>query len=92
MYRELTEQEQNYLSEGGRVFLVSDDNEVVILKQGEDVFYLCDHVTKESYKFPTEDIALKNAWVTACLSEDDPMVEGVVVGVMATQPTTTLRP
>ncbi len=91
-YRELTEIEESYLSQGGRVFLVGDENEVVILKQGSEPIFLGNHETHEPYKFPTEEIALRNAWGTACLSADRPMVEGVVVGLLVNQPKRTLRP
>lgn len=90
-YRELTEVEKSYLAQGGRVFLIGDENEVVILKQGKEPHFLGDYGTGEAYKFPTEEIALRNAWVTACLSADKPMVEGVVVGVLVNAPTGTLR-
>ena len=90
-YRELTEVEKSYLAQGGRVFLIGDENEVVILKQGKEPHFLGDHATGEAYKFPTEEIALRNAWGTACLSADKPMVEGVVVGLLVNAPTGTLR-
>lgn len=90
-YRELTEIEKGYLAQGGRVFLVGDENEVVILKQGKDPHFMGNHATGEAYKFPTEEVALQNAWVTACLSEDKPMVEGVVVGLFVDAPTRRLR-
>lgn len=90
-YRELTEVEKDYLAQGGRVFLVSDENEVVIFKHGNEPFCMGNHETKESYKYHTEEIALQHAWITACLSADKPMVEGVVVGLFATAPTGRLR-
>jgi hypothetical protein len=90
-YRALTVEEERHLSEGGRVFLVSDENEVVILKQGKEPHFIGNHETHESYKFPTEEIALWNAWNTACLSADKPMVEGVIVGILVNPPTNTLR-
>ena len=91
-YRELTEVEKSYLAQGGRVFLVGDENEVVILKQGKEPHFIGDQETHEPYKFPTEEIALRNAWDTACLSADKPMVEGVIVGVLVSPPIGTLRP
>ena len=90
-YRALTVEERDYLDRGGRVFLVSDENEVVILKKDSEPFFMGDHVTGESYKFPTERVALENAWATACLSEDKPMVEGVIVGMFVDAPVKTLR-
>ena len=90
-YRELTEVEKSYLAQGGRVFLIGDENEVVILKQGKEPRFIGDHETHEAYKFPTEEIALRNAWDTACLSADKPMVEGVIVGILVRPPTGTLR-
>lgn len=91
-YRELVEVEKDYLAQGGRVFLIGDENEVVILKQGKEPLFIGDHETDEPYKFPTEEIALRNAWATACLSADRPMVEGVIVGVLVSPPTGTMRP
>jgi hypothetical protein len=90
-YRELTEIEKDYLAQGGRVMLVSDQNEVVIFKKDEEPFYKKDHGTGISLKYHTEELALQHAWITACLSEDKPMVEGVVVGLLVSAPTRTLR-
>ncbi|OQX11022.1 MAG: hypothetical protein BWK73_18730 [Thiothrix lacustris] len=90
-YRALTVEEERHLSQGGRVFLVGNENEVVILRKDAEPFLIGSHATGEAYKFPNEEIALQNAWVTACLSEDKPMVEGVVVGLFVDAPTRTLR-
>jgi hypothetical protein len=90
-YRALTVEERDYLDRGGRVFLLSDENEVVILKAGKEPYFMGNHATGEPYKFPTEEVALQNAWVTACLSEDKPMVEGVVVGLFVDAPIRRLR-
>lgn len=90
-YRELIAEEERYLESGGRVFLIGDENEVVILRKDAEPRFLGDHETHEPYKFPTEEIALRNAWDTACLSADKPMVEGVIVGILVRPPTSTLR-
>jgi len=90
-YRELTEIEKDYIAQGGRVILVSDQNEVVIFKKDAEPFLVGNHATGESHLYPTEELALQHAWITACLSADKPMVEGVVVGLLVSAPTRTLR-
>ena len=90
-YRALTVEEDRYLSQGGRVFLVGNENEVVILRKDAEPRFLGDHETLEPYKFPSEEIALRNAWATSCLSADKPMVEGVIVGALVNPPKHTLR-
>lgn len=90
-YRALTAEEERYLERGERVFLVGNENEVVILKKNVEPYFMCNHGTGEIYKFSSVEFALAHAWTTASLSEDKPMVEGVIVGILETPPKRTLR-
>lgn len=79
-HRELTKQEQEYLSNGGRVFVVGKSNEVFMLKgeAGDHIHSITDNdgntITYETFK-----MALDTAQMIASLSEDQPMVEGEII-------------
>ena len=75
-YRALTEEEGRYLACGGRVFLISDKNEIVILK-GDNV-HIISNKESETVMYETKEVALQTAMMIASLSEDLPMVEGEV--------------
>jgi hypothetical protein len=80
-YRELTEAEKEYLAQGGRVFVVGEQNEVYIIKgeNGQEKHTIRNHGTKETIYYETWQMALDTAPMIASLSEDTPMVEGEVI-------------
>lgn len=90
-YRALTEKEKDYLEQGGRVFLVTDENEIVILCKGKEPHFLANHSTKEVYKLSSLAFALEHAWTIARLSTDTPMVEGIVSAQFVDRPLERLR-
>lgn len=79
-HRQLTKQEQEYLSNGGRVFLVGKSNEVFMLKgeAGEHIRTINDN-DGNTIRYETSKMALDTAQMIASLSEDKPMVEGEII-------------
>lgn len=79
-HRQLTKQEQEYLSNGGRVFLVGKSNEVFMLKgeAGEHIRTTNDN-DGNTIRYETSKMALDTAQMIASLSEDKPMVEGEII-------------
>ena len=79
-HRQLTQQEQQYLLDGGRIFVVGVCNEVLILKgdNGVHVHTINDNEGKP-IQYETWKMALDTAQMIASLSEDTPMVEGEII-------------
>lgn len=73
-HRVLTDVEKAHLEGGGRVFLVSDLKEVVIISA--DKVYILSNNDGQPIRYASGELALQTAQMIASLSEDVPLVEG----------------